>query len=138
MPPVSATFPQAGRAALRQTPAQAGPTFHLVTSSCELFLVRPCCEPGSAGHWGFTRSWSLNIKSVFGELSHKTPFCSFLVLTVISLQTLPFVARLNSSMGPGRTVVIKGEVNTNAKGSVPLLAVIARIRCVCVSCCLRP
>ncbi|XP_026902784.1 galectin-8 isoform X4 [Prionailurus viverrinus] len=30
--------------------------------------------------------------------------------------TLPFVARLNSSMGPGRTVVIKGEVNTNAKG----------------------
>lgn len=36
--------------------------------------------------------------------------------TVVSLQTLPFVARLNSSMGPGRTVVIKGEVNTNAKG----------------------
>ncbi|XP_058398950.1 galectin-8 isoform X2 [Diceros bicornis minor] len=32
------------------------------------------------------------------------------------LRTLPFVARLNSSMGPGRTVVIKGEVNTNAKG----------------------
>lgn len=37
--------------------------------------------------------------------------------------TLPFVARLNSSMGPGRTVVIKGEVNTNAKGfSVDLLS----------------
>lgn len=30
--------------------------------------------------------------------------------------TLPFVARLNSSMGPGRTVVIKGEVNAKAKG----------------------
>ncbi|XP_070257452.1 galectin-8 isoform X2 [Myotis yumanensis] len=30
--------------------------------------------------------------------------------------TLPFVARLNSSMGPGRTVVIKGEVNSKAKG----------------------
>ncbi|XP_027626635.1 galectin-8 isoform X5 [Tupaia chinensis] len=30
--------------------------------------------------------------------------------------TLPFVARLNSPMGPGRTVVVKGEVNTNAKG----------------------
>ncbi|XP_029787513.1 galectin-8 isoform X4 [Suricata suricatta] len=30
--------------------------------------------------------------------------------------TLPFVARLNTSMGPGRTVVVKGEVNTNAKG----------------------
>ncbi|KAF6073390.1 galectin 8 [Phyllostomus discolor] len=29
--------------------------------------------------------------------------------------TLPFVARLNSSMGPGRTVVIKGEVNAKAK-----------------------
>ncbi|XP_032464228.1 galectin-8 isoform X1 [Phocoena sinus] len=37
--------------------------------------------------------------------------------------TLPFVARLNSSMGPGRTVVIKGEVNTNAKGfAVDLLS----------------
>ncbi|XP_006107956.1 galectin-8 isoform X2 [Myotis lucifugus] len=30
--------------------------------------------------------------------------------------TLPFVARLNSPMGPGRTVVIKGEVNAKAKG----------------------
>ncbi|EPQ17124.1 Galectin-8 [Myotis brandtii] len=30
--------------------------------------------------------------------------------------SLPFVARLNSSMGPGRTVVIKGEVNAKAKG----------------------
>nr|KAF6395318.1 galectin 8 [Rousettus aegyptiacus] len=37
--------------------------------------------------------------------------------------TLPFVARLNSSMGPGRTVVIKGEVNTKAKGfNVDLLS----------------
>ncbi|XP_040824145.1 galectin-8 isoform X3 [Ochotona curzoniae] len=37
--------------------------------------------------------------------------------------SLPFVARLNSSMGPGRTVVIKGEVNTNAKGfNVDLLS----------------
>lgn len=37
--------------------------------------------------------------------------------------TLPFVARLNSSMGPGRTIVIKGEVNTNAKGfTVDLLS----------------
>ncbi|KAH0507187.1 Galectin-8 [Microtus ochrogaster] len=30
--------------------------------------------------------------------------------------SLPFEARLNTSMGPGRTVVIKGEVNANAKG----------------------
>lgn len=42
----------------------------------------------------------------------------FPVLTAVSFQTLPFVARLNSSMGPGRTVVIKGEVNTKAKGLV--------------------
>ncbi|XP_068403657.1 galectin-8 isoform X4 [Eschrichtius robustus] len=41
----------------------------------------------------------------------------------VSQFTLPFVARLNSSMGPGRTVVIKGEVNTNAKGfAVDLLS----------------
>nr|KAF6399812.1 galectin 8 [Molossus molossus] len=41
----------------------------------------------------------------------------------MSQYTLPFVARLNSSMGPGRTVVIKGEVNTNAKGfNVDLLS----------------
>lgn len=30
--------------------------------------------------------------------------------------SLPFEARLNTSMGPGRTVVVKGEVNANAKG----------------------
>uniref|UniRef100_A0A452UD94 Galectin n=1 Tax=Ursus maritimus TaxID=29073 RepID=A0A452UD94_URSMA len=30
--------------------------------------------------------------------------------------TLPFAARLNSPMGPGRTVFIKGEVNKTAKG----------------------
>ncbi|XP_034518347.1 galectin-8 isoform X3 [Ailuropoda melanoleuca] len=30
--------------------------------------------------------------------------------------TLPFTARLNSPMGPGRTVFIKGEVNKTAKG----------------------
>ncbi|XP_053460285.1 galectin-8 isoform X2 [Nycticebus coucang] len=38
-------------------------------------------------------------------------------LTAMSKEnTLPFIARLNSPMGPGRTVVIKGEVNTTAKG----------------------
>lgn len=41
----------------------------------------------------------------------------------MSQLTLPFVRRLNSSMGPGQTVVIKGEVNTNAKGfSVDLMS----------------
>ena len=38
-------------------------------------------------------------------------------------QSLPFEARLNASMGPGRTVVIKGEVNTNARSfNVDLVA----------------
>ncbi|XP_008984017.3 galectin-8 isoform X3 [Callithrix jacchus] len=37
--------------------------------------------------------------------------------------SLPFTARLNTPMGPGRTVVVKGEVNTNARGfNVDLLA----------------
>ncbi|XP_075388420.1 galectin-8 isoform X2 [Tenrec ecaudatus] len=41
----------------------------------------------------------------------------------ISQRTLPFAARLNSSMGPERTVVIKGEVHRNAKGfNVDLVA----------------
>ncbi|KAM8816001.1 galectin-8 isoform 1-T2 [Rhynchonycteris naso] len=41
----------------------------------------------------------------------------------VSQFTLPFVARLNSSLGPGRTVVIKGEVNKNARGfNVDLLS----------------
>lgn len=36
---------------------------------------------------------------------------------------LPFVARLNSPMGAGRTVVVKGEVNRSAKGfNVDLLS----------------
>ncbi|KAM4828870.1 galectin-8 isoform 2-T2 [Thomomys bottae] len=34
----------------------------------------------------------------------------------VSQFSLPFKARLNSPMGFGRTVVVKGEVNTNAKG----------------------
>ncbi|EHH15930.1 galectin-8 isoform X1 [Macaca nemestrina] len=38
-------------------------------------------------------------------------------------KSLPFAARLNTPMGPGRTVVVKGEVNTNAKSfNVDLLA----------------
>ncbi|XP_037024065.2 galectin-8 isoform X2 [Artibeus jamaicensis] len=41
----------------------------------------------------------------------------------VSQFTLPFVARLNCSMGPGRTVVIKGEVNAKAKSfNVDLLS----------------
>lgn len=49
---------------------------------------------------------------------------STLGLTQISKEnSLPFEARLNASMGPGRTVVVKGEVNTNAKSfNVDLVA----------------
>lgn len=49
---------------------------------------------------------------------------SALGLTQINREnSLPFEARLNASMGPGRTVVIKGEVNTNAKSfNVDLVA----------------
>nr|XP_023422341.1 galectin-8 isoform X2 [Cavia porcellus] len=41
----------------------------------------------------------------------------------ISQFTLPFEARLNSPMGPGRTVVVKGEVNMKAKSfNIDLIA----------------
>ncbi|XP_036893205.1 galectin-8 isoform X2 [Sturnira hondurensis] len=55
--------------------------------------------------------------------AHLTLTCTK-ILPVNSLsKTLPFVARLNCSMGPGRTVVIKGEVNARAKRfSVDLLS----------------
>ncbi|XP_053460283.1 galectin-8 isoform X1 [Nycticebus coucang] len=42
--------------------------------------------------------------------------CTKILPTNCLTKTLPFIARLNSPMGPGRTVVIKGEVNTTAKG----------------------
>ncbi|XP_019507357.1 PREDICTED: galectin-8 isoform X3 [Hipposideros armiger] len=70
----------------------------------------------------------VNIHSVGFSFSSdlKSTQASTLELTAISREnvqsagvsqlTLPFVARLNSPMGPGRTVVIKGEVNKNAKG----------------------
>ncbi|XP_004473191.1 galectin-8 isoform X1 [Dasypus novemcinctus] len=49
--------------------------------------------------------------------------CAKILPTNCFSKTLPFVARLNTSMGPGRTIVIKGEVNANAKGfNVDLVA----------------
>ncbi|XP_014644444.1 PREDICTED: galectin-8 isoform X1 [Ceratotherium simum simum] len=54
-------------------------------------------------------------KSKVSTANH-TLTCAKILPTNCLSKTLPFVARLNSSMGPGRTVVIKGEVNTNAKG----------------------
>uniref|UniRef100_A0A4W2IDB6 Galectin n=1 Tax=Bos indicus x Bos taurus TaxID=30522 RepID=A0A4W2IDB6_BOBOX len=61
-------------------------------------------------------------KSKASPANH-TLTCAKILPTNCLSKTLPFVARLNSSMGPGRTVVIKGEVNTNAKGfTVDLLS----------------
>ncbi|KAJ8794083.1 hypothetical protein J1605_019075 [Eschrichtius robustus] len=58
-----------------------------------------------------------------GSPANHTLTCAKILPTDCLSKTLPFVARLNSSMGPGRTVVIKGEVNTNAKGfAVDLLS----------------
>uniref|UniRef100_A0ABI7XIY7 Galectin n=1 Tax=Felis catus TaxID=9685 RepID=A0ABI7XIY7_FELCA len=51
-----------------------------------------------------------------GSTANHSLTCAKILPTNCLSKTLPFVARLNSSMGPGRTVVIKGEVNTNAKG----------------------
>ncbi|XP_011374204.1 galectin-8 isoform X2 [Pteropus medius] len=58
-----------------------------------------------------------------GSAAQHTLTCAKILPINCLSKTLPFVARLNSSMGPGRTVVIKGEVNTNAKGfNVDLLS----------------
>ncbi|XP_070257451.1 galectin-8 isoform X1 [Myotis yumanensis] len=51
-----------------------------------------------------------------GSTAHHTLTCAKILPINYLSKTLPFVARLNSSMGPGRTVVIKGEVNSKAKG----------------------
>ncbi|XP_029787511.1 galectin-8 isoform X2 [Suricata suricatta] len=51
-----------------------------------------------------------------GSAANHSLTCAKILPTICLSKTLPFVARLNTSMGPGRTVVVKGEVNTNAKG----------------------
>ncbi|XP_045393220.1 galectin-8 isoform X1 [Lemur catta] len=49
--------------------------------------------------------------------------CTKILPTNSLSKTLPFIARLNSPMGPGRTVVVKAEVNATARGfNVDLLA----------------
>ncbi|XP_019507356.1 PREDICTED: galectin-8 isoform X2 [Hipposideros armiger] len=58
---------------------------------------------------------SVYTKSKGSAVNH-TLTCAKILPTNCLSKTLPFVARLNSPMGPGRTVVIKGEVNKNAKG----------------------
>uniref|UniRef100_A0A7N5K5X3 Galectin n=1 Tax=Ailuropoda melanoleuca TaxID=9646 RepID=A0A7N5K5X3_AILME len=51
-----------------------------------------------------------------GSTANHTLTCAKILPTSCLSKTLPFTARLNSPMGPGRTVFIKGEVNKTAKG----------------------
>ncbi|XP_060047931.1 galectin-8 isoform X2 [Erinaceus europaeus] len=51
-----------------------------------------------------------------GSTANHTLTCAKMLPTNSLPKSLPFSARLNTSMGPGRTVVIKGEVTQNAKG----------------------
>ncbi|XP_019602525.2 galectin-8 isoform X3 [Rhinolophus sinicus] len=65
---------------------------------------------------------SVYTKSRGSTVSHSLTCAKILPINCLS-KTLPFVARLNSPMGAGRTVVVKGEVNRNAKGfNVDLLS----------------
>nr|XP_019602525.1 PREDICTED: galectin-8 isoform X4 [Rhinolophus sinicus] len=65
---------------------------------------------------------SVYTKSRGSAVSHSLTCAKILPINCLS-KTLPFVARLNSPMGAGRTVVVKGEVNRNAKGfNVDLLS----------------
>lgn len=54
-------------------------------------------------------------KSKGSATSHTLTCAKTIPLNCLS-KTLPFTARLKIPMGPGRTLVIKGEVNTGAKG----------------------
>lgn len=84
----------------------------------------------TAGNPWDQRRWSLSLHGVYchglptlpclASVPTRSLSADFLVLTMVSLQCLPFVARLNSPMGAGRTVVVKGEVNRSAKGLVSL------------------
>uniref|UniRef100_A0A2I2Y2V4 Galectin n=1 Tax=Gorilla gorilla gorilla TaxID=9595 RepID=A0A2I2Y2V4_GORGO len=61
-------------------------------------------------------------KSKDSTVNHTLTCTKILPMNYVS-KSLPFAARLNTPMGPGRTVVIKGEVNANAKSfNVDLLA----------------
>ncbi|XP_004640897.1 galectin-8 isoform X2 [Octodon degus] len=61
-------------------------------------------------------------KSRDSTVNHSVTCTKILPINCLS-KTLPFEARLNSPMGPGRTVVIKGEVNMKAKSfNIDLIA----------------
>ncbi|KAF6274622.1 galectin 8 [Rhinolophus ferrumequinum] len=65
---------------------------------------------------------SVYTKSRGSAVNHTLTCAKILPINCLS-KCLPFVARLNSPMGVGRTVVVKGEVNRSAKGfNVDLLS----------------
>lgn len=103
-----------------RVPPAPRPSFHEVghEPGIDLLGTRPGPRQTAVPSWG-SQPQPLPT-SMGGHLPPRWHPAGFLVPAVVSLQTLPFVARLNSSMGPGRTVVIKGEVNAKAKGWVPL------------------
>nr|KAF6302526.1 galectin 8 [Pipistrellus kuhlii] len=71
--------------------------------------------PSNRGDTGKIAPRTVYTKSK-GPAAHHTLTCAKILPINCLSKTLPFVARLNTSMGPGRTVVIKGEVNAKAKG----------------------
>uniref|UniRef100_A0A2K6GYJ9 Galectin n=1 Tax=Propithecus coquereli TaxID=379532 RepID=A0A2K6GYJ9_PROCO len=107
------------------TPFQKEKSFEIVIMvlkdkfQVELFPLQPSIREGD-----FSKIVPRTVctKSKDSTVNH-TLTCTKILPTNSLSKTLPFIARLNSPMGPGRTVVIKGEVNTTAKGfNVDLLA----------------
>uniref|UniRef100_M3YMV8 Galectin n=1 Tax=Mustela putorius furo TaxID=9669 RepID=M3YMV8_MUSPF len=100
--------------------------FQVAVNGKHILLYAHRISPGKVDTLGIYGK--VNIHSVGYSFSSdfRSTQASTLELTEISKEnvlksdtphyTLPFTARLNSSMGPGRTVFIKGEVNKTAKG----------------------
>ncbi|KAM5235380.1 galectin-8 [Ctenodactylus gundi] len=69
---------------------------------------------------------TVNTKNRESAVSHSLARTKILPVNSLS-KTLPFEARLNAPMGPGRTVVIKGEVNAKARSfNIDLIAGISK------------
>uniref|UniRef100_A0A8I3RQZ8 Galectin 8 n=2 Tax=Canis lupus familiaris TaxID=9615 RepID=A0A8I3RQZ8_CANLF len=91
--------------------------FQVAVNGKHILLYAHRITPGKIDTLGIYGK--VNVHSIGYSFSSdfRSTQASTLELTEISKEnTLPFTARLNSSMGPGRTVVIKGEVNKTAKG----------------------
>nr|XP_045007545.1 galectin-8 isoform X1 [Jaculus jaculus]XP_045007546.1 galectin-8 isoform X1 [Jaculus jaculus]XP_045007547.1 galectin-8 isoform X1 [Jaculus jaculus] len=79
-------------------------------------------QPSNRGYISKIVPRTVYTKSRDSTIDHILP-CTKILPTSYLSKSLPFEARLNSPMGPGRTIVIKGEVHTNAKSfNVDLVA----------------